>query len=331
LKKLLFLLALPSLALAGYIPTPEYSCSNIDLRNETLGEVRNQKDVSWCYAFTAADMLAHTFNLSHKISAADIALAYNDTRIGRFSRWLNVKLLARKDEEVRLSPHETGLNKAALITVMQKGHCPESTFSSEEWTKIERSDEGWISKKVDLKEAMLDIAHLHKNRTNLTVENLPYYFSFKNIEAADFLEIIKTSRLPKIYSKIREAVCRDDREKFDYNWKVKMVFRNPHVFRRLSEQLEYGRIVGIDYDSRILKDRKNQRVSLAELHTSSVVGRRWNSELKTCEYLIRNSYGNKCDDKYDPTYECHSGNVWLGESLIYPNMTSIVYMLSPVR
>ncbi|MBA2405971.1 MAG: hypothetical protein H0V66_14440, partial [Bdellovibrionales bacterium] len=80
--------ALPTLAFA-YSPTSQNNCTSLDLRNESLGEVRNQKDVAWCYAFTGADMLGHTFGAREKMSAADMAIGYNQTRVGLFVRWLD--------------------------------------------------------------------------------------------------------------------------------------------------------------------------------------------------------------------------------------------------
>ncbi len=64
-------LAVPTLVHA-YYPTNERDCSGLNLQNDTLGAVRNQGKISWCYAFTASDMLSHTFD-KEQISAADVA------------------------------------------------------------------------------------------------------------------------------------------------------------------------------------------------------------------------------------------------------------------
>ena len=327
MKLFLLGLALPAFAFA-YTPTSQQNCTPIDLRNETLASVRNQKNVSWCYAFTAADMLAHTFNQTEKISAADIAIGYNRTKIGLFVRWLDVNLLNRKDPTLRLMPHQTGLNKLALIQSMKDGWCPERVFPSESWTKMLRTKNGWTQLEIPLEQAMLEISAMHDIRKSLTVENIPFYYRFKNVDAHAFVQLLQKKKIASIYSSLREAVCRDDRYAFDYNWKVKMVIKNPKVFNRISEQLENGRLVGLDYDSRILRNSRSRGVKLSELHTSSLVGRRWNQNTSSCEYLIRNSYGDKCENRYDQSYECESGNLWLSESSIYKTMTSTVYLLS---
>jgi hypothetical protein len=325
MKIYLFLLLLPVIT-SAFAATSQENCTPIDLRNDTLAEVRNQQDVSWCYAFTGADMLGHAFNVSEKISAADIAIGYNETRVGLFVRWLDLNLLKRKNPLTRLMPHQNGFNKVSLINAMKDGMCPERIFPSESWTKVTRTENGETQTQVPLAQAMLEISALHDIKNSLTSENIPFYYSFKNIDAAGFVQLLQNKKIEKFYSSLREAVCRDDRRPFEYNWKVRMVFKNPRIFSRISEQLEMGRLVGLDYDSRILKDASNRGFKLSELHTSPLVGRRWNNSEKTCEYLVRNSYGEDCSVRYDQSYDCESGNVWLSESKIYTSMTSIVYM-----
>lgn len=318
-------LVLPTLAFAKYKPTPKESCSSIDLRNEILGDVRNQKEVAWCYAFTAADMLGYTYgDRSEKISAADVAIAYNSTKLGKISRWLSVNIVKRRDEENLLMPHQTGFNKIALKTYMKEGSCPESIFPSEAWTRVDLLENS--EKEVPLDVGMMEIAQLHKKKNQVTLENLPFYYRFKNVDAAVFVKLLKSKNMTTFYNSLRKTACRDDRTPFDYSLKAKMVLRNSKIFRRISEQLEEGNIVGLDYDSRVLANQDNRRFSLSELHTSTLVGRRWNETSKSCEYLIRNSYGESCGERYDPAYECDQGHIWMSEKLMYPNMTSIVYM-----
>lgn len=327
MKLLLVALALPGMVFA-FSPTSEQNCTPLDLRNETLGQVRNQKKVSWCYAFTAADMLGHTFNESEKVSAADIAIGYNQTRAGLFMRWLDLNILNRKDPELRSMAHQTGFNKLALIHAMKEGWCPERVFSSEAWTKKTRTPQGWTEAQIPLAQAMLEISALHDIKGSLNPQNIPYYYSFKNIDAPAFVQLLQTKKVANIYSGLRKAVCRDDRRPFDYRWKVKMVVKNAKIFSRISEQLETGRLVGLDYDSRIYPNSTHRGFKISELHTSSLVGRRWNQANNSCEFLVRNSYGDDCSVRYDARHDCESGNVWLDESQIYGSMTSIVYMLS---
>lgn len=327
MKFLALFLALPALSYA-FDSTSPAACSPIDLRNPIVGENRNQQDVAWCYAFTAADMLAHTFEIDEPISAADVAIGYNQTKIARLVRWVDVNVISRNDGITRASAHQTGFNAVALKKAMERGWCPESIFPSEAWIKKTRTSNGWKEESIPLAQAFLDIAVLHRKREKLTAQNLPYFFTFKNVGAEEFLTVLNTKKLADVYSNLRTAVCRDERREFAYKWGTKMVFKNPKIFARVAEQLEAGKLVGLDYDSRILDDQYSRGVKINRLHTSSIVGRRWNPEKKSCEYLVRDSYGTGCEGKYDPNYDCENGNIWLSESQIYGSMTSIVYLLS---
>jgi hypothetical protein len=313
MKKWIFALLIPSAVLA-FSPSDQNSCSELKLDISSLGKVRDQGSISWCYAFTAADMLEYTFKTPRKISAADIATNYNKTTIGKL-----MDLFLNYGE-----PHETGFNKVALINGMRNGYCPESTFPSEVWIKVTNG----LEEKVLMPLAMKQIKELHQNRQTLTLDNLPFYFKFKNIDRDSFLSILKSkNKLKDFYTQLRAKACQSDRLDFETRWKVKMVFRNKSIFKRIQSQLNLGRIVGLDYDSRILENAQNQNIKISSLHTSSIIGRRWNPQLSTCQYLIRNSWGEKCD-RYDQRHECNNGNIWLSESMIYKNMTSIVYLKS---
>ena len=126
-----------------------------------------------------------------------------------------------------------------------------------------RTQDGWIQSQKPLDEAMLEIAALHEIKNSLTTENIPYFYRFKNVDAQGFVRMLQTKNVAGFYSALRETVCRDDRRPTDYRWKVKMVVKNPRVFSRISEQLEMGRLVGLDYDSRILKDSSTPRLSFS--------------------------------------------------------------------
>ena len=325
--KVWFLALMVPTAVLAFSPTGQQDCTSIDLRDETLGTVRNQKQMSWCYAFTAADMMAHAQGIQDKISAADVAIAYNETKIGKVVRWLDVNVINSKDPDLRKLAHQTGFNKVALMTSLNEGWCPEEVLPSETWTKVTRTEAGELEEQVPLEKAMIDISALHDIRKSLSVETLPYYYRFKNVDPATFVNLLQAKTVAKFYTSIRKTACRDDRKPFSFDGNVKMEVKCPGVFSKISHHLEAGRIVGLDYDSRILQDSSNHRVKISQLHTSSIVGRRWNGERNTCEFLIRNSHGESCGVRYDPTYDCENGNIWLSESQIFYSMTSIVYML----
>jgi hypothetical protein len=332
--KLLFLLSLLSTFTfaAPFFKTQKQDCSPTDIRTDQLREIRDQKKVSWCYAFTAADMLTYTFNLPEKASAADVAINYNDSDAGLIVRWFNQTFGHRKparDQDIFMMPHQTGFNQVALRRSMKEGFCPERVFPSESWIKRERTDFGFTESKVDLKSAMLDIYQLLKNENNLTAENLPYYFAFQNIQSPqEFLTVLKGQTPKTFYAKLRAEVCKYDRIPFPKKYQVEMYLKDAYVFKVLNKHLNFSRMVGMDYDDRITRDRHHQGIAIKELHTSGIVARRWNEEKNECSYLIRDSRSASCT-RYDPSYECLGGQIWLEESLLYPSLVSLVTILTP--
>ena len=326
--------ALTSFAQAGvphiFVKTSQSDCSQIDLRTEQLSHVRNQKKLSWCYAFSAADMLGYAYDLNEPVSAADVAINYNSSDLGLFSRWLKETFGHRPsggDQDDFMMPHQTGFNKVALDRAMRDGYCPERIFPSELWVKLTKVNGRWMESKTDLKTAMLDIYALLKNQSSFSKFNLPYYFRFKNVESEGaFYDLIKGATTSNFYAKLRNQVCRDDRISFAESHKVLMTLKDGVAFTVLNRQLNKGRVVGMDYDARILSDSRNQSIRISELHTSVIVARRWSQVAQQCQYLVHDSHGNQCT-RYDPSYECLGGQVWIDESKIYSNLLSFVYMI----
>lgn len=331
MKWILLTLIFTQFAFAGsYQQTSKDHCPAIDLRDQHLKEIRNQKKVSWCYAFTAADMLTYTFDLPEKASAADVAINYNDSSLGQFTRWL-IRTFGRNatqgEQENFMMPHQTGFNKVALDRAMRDGYCPERVFPSEAWTKMSREGSNWLESKADLRTSMLEIFTLIKEQQNLNAANLPFYFHFKNVESPEaFLNLIKASNSSNFYSNLRKVVCQNDRIKFADRLETVMYLKDALTFSVMNKQLNHSRIIGIDYDSRLLEDSQNSSVSLSRLHTSSIVARRWNETQHECQYLVRDSYAKQCR-KYDVCYECEGGQVWIDESKIYSNLLSFVYII----
>lgn len=305
------LIFLISLSLSCLAQNEESSCKNIDLRNSVLGEVRNQGDVSWCYAFASADMLEFNYRPNVKISAADLALTYNQTSVGQImSRVLKIGI-----------PHETGFTKITLQEAFKTGVCPESVFPSEKWVKVSANKE----EEIPLKKAFEEIKNLHSKRDYLNIKNLPFYFKFKNVDKEKFLDVLKTSSLESFYFNLAKSACHQERLPLESRHQPRMIIKNPSIFKTIDEILNLGQLVAIDYDYRVLENKDHDKISIDELHTTNIVARRWNSNSNTCEYLIRDSYGASCSD-YDPIYECEQGNVWVDQKRIYKNMTSAVFL-----
>lgn len=312
MRWILFIIFYPTLVL-GFSKTTETNCSSMDLRNETLGEVRDQGKISWCYAFAGADMLAYTLNLNRPISAADIAISYNNTGLARLMSFL----LGGKDD----LPYQTGFNKIALNRIIKEGICSEDIFPSETWIKVE----GGKEIEVPMPQAMREIYHLFSFIKKFSPTHLPFYYRFKNVDEEKFSQLIRQKNLRKFYSQLRLEICQSDKFAISSKLSAKMIFRHKFIFNDVARILESGNLLGIDYDASLLSNHLNSKRSIKDLHTSILVARRWNLDRAQCEYLIRNSHGPSCE-KYDPYFSCEKGHIWVGESELYKNLTSLVFL-----
>jgi hypothetical protein len=92
--------------------------------------------------------------------------------------------------------------------------------------------------------------------------------------------------------------------------------------------LKSGVPVGVFYDSSYLTDGPAAPASPAD-HASIVVGTRWNSTLKTCEFKVRNSWGVSCDSYHSAVKKnCEAGNLWVPEDDLYARVEN-VYIIDP--
>ena len=82
------------------------------------------------------------------------------------------------------------------------------------------------------------------------------------------------------------------------------------LIRTLDAVLEAQNIASIGIDADVFYDLDIGRKQIN--HRVLVVGRRWNGKDKTCEYHIRNSWGESCDHR-DRRYTCENGHIWLSE------------------
>jgi C1A family cysteine protease len=140
----------------------ESECNKIDLRNENLGTVRNQKDVSWCYAYAATDLISYKYNLP-RYSAAHLATKYNENRfMFKLRRFLDLYMYFFK-RELFYMEDQTGFVELALKKARTEGLCHEETLSSEYATKVIVGENGQLTKKqVRMKVAQLDMQKLRQ-------------------------------------------------------------------------------------------------------------------------------------------------------------------------
>ncbi len=297
----------------GYYQTSESSCSSIDLR-ESFPPIRDQKDISWCYSFTAADLLAYKYDLE-PVSAAAVALDYNRKGVARIMKFFSDGYSRIRRRTAHKMPWQTGFIKLAMRNAMKKGICLDQDFPSDNYIQV---DSLGNKKTVDMSTFLAD-TYKNKHSDNYTYE-------FPKISASDYNEIKNHSSKRHFLQNIKNRSC-ENRVTINSR-KVKMKFVSKRMYRKLNAQISKKNPVWIDYNSKVYFDKNKrkqvQTKRLKSLHTSLVVGREFNKDTKTCDYLIRNSYGSDCAARdYSERIKCEDGYFWLSEDRLWPYLLSM--------
>ncbi|MGE4133538.1 MAG: C1 family peptidase [Bdellovibrionales bacterium] len=293
-------------------------CSSINLK-KTLGPVRNQQDLSWCYAFTAADVLSQAMRQERstmvglsqdgfkKVDVSAIQMAHE------FQANRTTKSLAD-------SQSAGGYVNETLNAAINTGRvCTEEEIPSHGGKK--NTVLGKVGNVVE------------KNSVNL-IWDTPL-----NRQARDFsrlawgrisseLEMRESCRPASV--SLRAVSIHDRKRGFDKSGKkVGSAWSDPVSNQRfqmaLDQALEQGRIAGISYAANFL-----QNVEGHSYHASSIIGRKKMSG--KCFYLLRNSWGLNCSLYAEPyKSQCRSGEIWVERDVLLQNITDVDYIPASKR
>ena len=307
-----------------FAPSTESECTTVDYRNIFKMKSRNQKNIAWCFAHASADNLQFQERTKTQISAADIAINFSHSSVSRLLNFFNHAFDGNKDPYAA----EYGLAKIAINMIKDQGYCPESIFPSEDWTRVDKQGN---KAKVDVATAATEIYQLQsqlKKRKNsgenLKVSDLPFYYSFNNVDKKIFASLLLNSKKKKLLANMRNVICKGQRVPFKNEIDPGMYFGKNRIVRKLNAALDSRKPASLDFSSRVLKDLDKDKTTLG-LHTVAVVGRRFDSTTRQCQYLLKDSYGPVCD-KYDPRIDCDKGYLWMPEDhLIKASLSVVVF------
>ncbi|MBC7755003.1 MAG: hypothetical protein H7Z71_12245 [Moraxellaceae bacterium] len=294
-------------------------CSSVDFRTNFPLQIRNQKSLAWCFAHSSADNLQFAEKTPIQISAADIAINYGKSSsskiINLFQRWTN----QNSNGEDR--PSEYGLAKFASQMIIDQGYCPESSFPSEDWIRVTPDGETSSVEIAVAAKEIYAIAAAIKNHRIDGLQQLPYFYQFKNINAELFYNLLAKTEKNKILDEIRKTACDPDRVPFKSKIGVSMKITLNGMLTKMNKSLTDGHALSVDVYSQIFSNIDNNKNKLTNLHTVMVYGRKYDVIRKQCLYLVKNSYSDDCTG-YDPRLHCDKGYLWFPGSVLKKNMTS---------
>lgn len=285
----------------------EKACTAKDNRDDSLGKARNQGEVGWCYAFTAADLISH--KLKKRVSATDIAFGFNQkdpTILGeKLKKAMEAGELLKKNRFTLETSSDGGLTTEAINYQTAKGVCLEKDLPSDETTMS--------SLKTSLDE--LDRLKYQMEKDPQMCQFGAYKASFARFPALPLRDILQTAYetdYSQVMVKLADKNCEGKRVSMKGIEAIEVVVRNEktaqEALKMVDSALDNKSIAGIGYDMKVLGDEEAESQS----HASSIVGRRYNAQTKQCEYLLRNSWGDKFDDS--SPLENDKGYYWVPRS-----------------
>ena len=233
-------------------------------------------------------------------------------------RWLSGKAV-----------HETGFVRSALWASLAAGYCPESVFPSDTWTKRDATGDH----PIQLKEAIADLLNLQEQVHDgfyLSASDLPYTYVFKTVSQDQLYSILANTSRTQLIDQLRVTACEKDRKPYPGTiHQIRMRLKGRNAFTHINRVLDTHTPLTVDFFYGFLDNADSYVHSLNDLHSTLLVGRRFDGKSGECQYLIKNSYGSDCSE-YDPRHTCEGGYVWVGENDLYGALTSYTYILDPL-
>ena len=149
---------------------------------------------------------------------------------------------------------------------------------------------------------------------------------FPFVSDKDIAEVARYKRIKRRILELRSRNCIARR----YQPGIKIGFNasaSPKVMVALvNRELNRGKVVGIAFHSNVIYAIPDDE----DGHVVTVVGRRWNSQRKTRQYLIRDTFG-AARDIYKPHIESPpqmKGYIWLDENDLLENIFEVNFLRS---
>jgi hypothetical protein len=306
--------------------TRQENCTSVDLRK--LGKLstvnRTQGEIDWCYAHSAADLVQFFF-ASEELSAANIALNYAG---GQFAGSLYhskkiIEVIKKKKKSKGFGPaylrSEGGFIELALKNSFEQGFCSRNVMPDEFIEKVD--NQTLETQQHDYELAMREIMQMaHKGWDKHSHQ---YSYKIKSIKDSTLEEIVENNKPAEIFSEINNRLCSD--RIFFPAPQIKKLVRGRNIFKKIDQQMNLQNLVVIDFSAKVLRDKNLSYKMFKALHTTPLVGRRWNTKENSCEYLIRNHSGSGCA-KYDKSYVCEEGNIWVPQKYLKNSIIRGTYL-----
>ncbi len=145
---------------------------------------------------------------------------------------------------------------------------------------------------------------------------------FPKLEIKDILDVLEHSSTWSYLEELRDKSCTSRVDLKDF--RATFLQGSKHKqYNQIDKWLNGGKTVGLDFMSSFLKEKG---VYLpASAHSALIIGRKYNKEKKSCEYLVRNSWGKNCSVYKESGITCdpETGYIYLSKEELFPSIYSV--------
>lgn len=291
-----------------------FSCQPVDLRNEfNFGLAKNQKSLSWCYAYTAADLIS--FRLQRNISAFDLAV-----KTQKEYRPIET------DQEIFITELSGAPIQMTFAAAKKYGVCAASKVSSAgKASEFLKEVEDLIVQIQRIKIANKGQDLAQKIRQICSKKTFALNKVFPTTDFHTITQVLSqiqpgVNSLPEVFDQVcgsRISIPNLDFEGFIFQ-------QSESSSAKIREQLNKSNPVIIVYSSKTLRDPRHAG---PVDHASTVIAMR-PTETGQCEYLVRNTWGAENPKLYHSSLrkKLSQGNVWISEDMIKKMVREIHYL-----
>lgn len=308
-------------------------CSSVDL-SEVFGPLRDQRDIGWCYANVAADLI--TFKFKNVLNGARVSASYIAI--------LNNEIFQKNPND------EVGDVLPALLIAEYFGVCTGSLEEEFFNTGPHKTLREKINNLVYLKDAY-DKRKKNQEYLDVYLQRINQYAQsnslINKISIEELEEILKNSSRKTFPRKLADRICKTnliklkmDLNGIDYNYfMINGVFHyqlskgfakagKDNLIKKTNYYISNNKPVSVGYNTSIFDEKGYQSYQTSGGHVSLIVGQRWNDELNQCEFLLRNSWGTNCYSYQNPELKgkCDpkTGYLWLPSEILKRSITEVL-------
>lgn len=288
------------------------SCSDVDLRAD-MGPIRNQSDKGWCFANVGADLLtaAHKDQMNgQQVSASYTAINYFFTDVFQKTKKID-----------SVFGDSGGIYDAMNVIIAKQRLCLQANDNK----MMSRGLPGPLSSKLAEFKLLYDQYQLYKKTRDAkqilaTRDQLAAANSFlSDYSQSDIINALDKPTLDEAAYELVNLICRDSsvitnkQVQFQFYYldpgsngmivdgNTQFYTNNVIFMNEINKSLSRGKPVAFSYK---VEQVLTTPAIASGYHASIIAGRRFNKETQTCEYIVRNSWGDACE-----TYINQNGSI----------------------